>query len=76
MATQLHGDLVGGNTSPVVVEFDRSRSRAEGDRPVPQVIKGKTPDPRLARACNMAIVAIIALPFLLGAFALLRRLLF
>ena len=76
MATQLHGDMIGGNASSVVVEFDRSRSRAEGDTPAPQIIKGKTPDPRLAKVCNMAIVAIIALPFVLGAFVLLRRLLF
>ena len=76
MATQLHGDMIGGNASSVIVEFDRSRSRAGGDTPAPQVMKGKTPDPRLARACNIAIVSIIALPFILGALALLRRLLF
>lgn len=76
MATQAHSEMMGGNASPVVVEFDRCRSRTESAAPPPQVMKGKEPDPRLAKACNMAIVAIIALPFVMGALALLRRLFF
>lgn len=74
MAYQAANDIGQEKASSVVVDFDRRRQGREG-AVTPGAWKAPRPDEKLARACNLAIMAILMLPLLLGALALVRRLL-
>ncbi|NYF32547.1 hypothetical protein [Sphingopyxis sp. JAI108] len=72
MSHQTAQERPGVMPSGIVVELFPSSAADEG--PGSKVAQGKPPSEKLARACNTAIMAIIALPLLLAIAALLRRL--
>lgn len=72
MSHQTAQERSGAMRSGIVVELFPSNAADEGRGS--NVVQGKPPSDKLAKACNTAIKAIIALPFLFAIAALLRRL--